>query len=114
MRKQKSAHAKWTICSGESITAFIPKSLLKYSAMPRCCRFFVSPRREERAYQQRSVTDEQRRRGGKAAQPGGRGRFGLSGCVSRSSQVAADMLVARALPSNPNRSRAAWLGISTG
>src|SRR5437899_4452241 len=68
MRKQKSAHAKWTICSGESITAFIPKSLLKYSAMPRCCRFFVSPRREEGAYLRRSVTDEQRWRGEKAAQ----------------------------------------------
>src|SRR5436189_1142535 len=105
MRKQKSAHAKWTICSGESITAFIPKSLLKYSAMPRCCRFFVSPRREEDAYPRRSVTDEQRGRGEKAAQPGGRGRFRLSGGVAFSSQVtAADMLVARALPSSPKSS----------
>ena len=72
MRRRRLARAKWTICSGESITGFIPKSLLKYSAMPRCCRFFVSPRREEDAYPQRSVTDEQRRRGEKAAQPGGR------------------------------------------
>jgi hypothetical protein len=38
---------------------------MKYSAMPRCCRFFVSPRREESAYLRRSVTDEQRRRGEK-------------------------------------------------
>jgi hypothetical protein len=90
------------------------KSLLKYSAMPRCCRFFVFPRREERAYAQRSVTDEQRRKGEKAAQPGGRKRFGLSACVARSSQVAADMLVARALPSSPNRFRTAWPGISIG
>ena len=82
--------------------------------MPRCCRFLVLPRREECAYPPRSVTDEQRRKGEKAAQPGGRERFGLAGCVARSSQVAADMLVARALPSGPNRSRAAWLGILTG
>ena len=41
---------------------------MKYSAMPRCCRFFVSPRREEDAYLRRSVTDEQRWRGEKAAQ----------------------------------------------
>ena len=87
---------------------------MKYAAMPRCCRFFVSPRREEGAYPQRSVTDEQRRRGEKAAQPGGRGCFGLSGGVAHSLQVAADMLVARALPSSPKRSRAAWLRNSTG
>ena len=87
---------------------------MKYSAMPRCCRFFVSPRREEDAYPQRSVTDEQRRRGEKAAQPRGRGRFGPSGGVARSLQVAADMLVARVLASNPKRSRATWLRTSTG
>ena len=40
---------------------------MKYSAMPRCCRFFVSPRREGGAYLRRSVTDEQRRSGEKAA-----------------------------------------------
>jgi hypothetical protein len=85
-----------------------------YPAIPRCFRFFVSPRREESAYRQRSVIDEQRRRGEKAAQPGGRERFGLSGYVARSSQVTADMLVTRALPSSPKRSRAAWLGTSTG
>jgi hypothetical protein len=39
---------------------------MKYSAMPRCCRFFVSPRREEDAYLRRSVTDEQRWRGEKS------------------------------------------------
>jgi hypothetical protein len=39
---------------------------MKYSAMPRCCRFFVSPRREEGAYLRRSVTDEQRWRGEKS------------------------------------------------
>jgi hypothetical protein len=87
---------------------------MEYSAMPRRCRFFVSPRREEGAYLRRSVTDEQRWRGEKAAQPGGRGRFGLSGGVARSLQVAADMLVALALPSNPKRSRATWLRTSTG
>jgi len=87
---------------------------MNYSAMPRCCRFFVSPRPEEGAYPQRSVTDEQRRRGEKSTQPGGRGRFGLSGGVARSLQVAADMLVARALPSNPKRSRAARMSTSTG
>ncbi len=81
--------------------------------MPRCCRFFVSPRREEDAYPQGSVTDEQRRRGEKGAQPGGRAPFGLSGSVARSSQVTADMLVARALPSSPNRARAARLDFST-
>jgi hypothetical protein len=85
-----------------------------YSAIPRCCRFFVSPRREESAYRQWSVTDEQRRRGEKAAQPGGRERFVLSCYVARSPQVAADMLVARALPSRPKRSCAAWLGTPTG
>jgi len=87
---------------------------MKYAAMPRCCRFFISPRREEGAYPQRSVTDEQRRRGEKAAQPGGRGRFGLSVGVAHSLQVTADMLVARALPSSPKRSRATWLHTSTG
>ncbi len=81
--------------------------------MPRCCRFFVSPRREEDAYQQRSVTDEQRRRGEKVAQPGGRARFGLSGSIARSLQVTADMLVARVLLSSPNRARAARLDLST-
>jgi hypothetical protein len=85
-----------------------------YPAIPLCFRFFVFPRREECAYRQRSVIDEQRRKGEKPAQPGGRERFGLSGCVARSSQVAADMLVACALPSSPKRSRAAWLGTSTG
>jgi hypothetical protein len=35
--------------------------------MPRCYRFFVSPRREEEAYPQRFVTDEQRGRGEKSA-----------------------------------------------
>jgi hypothetical protein len=45
---------------------------MNYSAMPRCCRFFVSPRREEGAYLRWSVTDEQRWRGEKAAQPAGR------------------------------------------
>src|SRR5207247_9524736 len=106
MRKQKSAQAKLTICLGESITAFIPKSLLKYSAMPRCCRFFVYPRSKEDAYSQRSVTDEQRGRGEKAAQPGAQGRFRLSGGVAFSSQVTADTLVARASPSRRTTSRA--------
>ena len=86
------------------------------STMPRCCRFFVSPRREEGAYPSRSggITDEQRRRGEKAAQPGGRWCFGLSGGVAHSLQVAADMLVPRALPSSPKRSRATLLRTSTG
>ncbi len=87
---------------------------MKYSAMPRWCRFFVSPRREESACPHRSVTDEQRRRGEKAAQPGGRARIGLSGRVPRSSQVTGNMLVARALPSSPNRARVARLSILTG
>jgi hypothetical protein len=43
-----------------------PRSLLRYPTMPRCCRFFVFPRREEGAYPQRSVIDEQRRKGEKA------------------------------------------------
>ena len=87
---------------------------MKYSTMPRCCRFFVSPRCEECAYPQRSIIDNQRRKGEKSEQPEGRGRFERSGCVARSSQVAADMLVAPALPSNPKRSRATWLRTSTG
>jgi hypothetical protein len=89
---------------------------MKYSTMPRCCRFFVSPRREEGAYPSRSggITEEQHGRGEKVAQPGGRERFGLSGGVAHSLQVAADMLVARALPSSPKRSRAPWLRTSTG
>jgi hypothetical protein len=82
--------------------------------MPRCCRFSACQRREESAYPQRSATDEQRRRGEKAAQPEGRGRLGLSGGVARFSQVLVDMLVARALPSSPRRPRATWLGTSTG
>jgi hypothetical protein len=83
--------------------------------MSRYCRFFASSRREEGAYPSRTggITDEQRRRGEKAAQPRGRGRFGLSRGVARSSQVTVDMLVAHALPSNPKRSRATWLSTST-
>ena len=79
--------------------------------MPRCCRFFVSPRREEDAYQQRSVTDEQRRRGEKVAQPGGRARFGLSGSIARSLQVTADMVVARVLlsPAQTALARRGWI-----
>src|SRR6266480_1537504 len=71
--------------------------------MSRCCPFFVFPRREECASPSRSggIIDEQRRKGEKAAQPGWRESFGLSGCVARSSQVAVDMLVGRALPSQP-------------
>ncbi len=87
---------------------------MTYSTMPRCCPFFVSPRREEDAYPERSVTDEQRRRGEKATQPGGRGRFGLAGGVARSLQVTVDMLVARVLPSSPKRSRVTWLSTSSG
>ena len=90
-------------------------SLLKYPPMPRCCRFFVFPRREECAYPSRDggISDEQRREGEKAAQPGGRERLGVTGYVARSSQVAADMLIADALPSTPSHSRAAWPGILT-
>jgi hypothetical protein len=89
---------------------------MKYSVMPRCCLFFVSPRRKEGAYLRRSATDEQRWRGEKPAQPGGRGRFALSGGVGRSlsRHRGTDMLVALALPSNPKRFRATWLRSSTG
>jgi hypothetical protein len=84
---------------------------MNYSAMPRRCRFFGSPRREAGAYLRGSVTDEQRWRGEKAARPGGRERFGS---VARSLQIAADILVAPASPSNPKRSCATWLRTSTG
>ena len=86
---------------------------MTYSTMPRCCPFFVSPRREEGAYPRMSVTDEQRRRGEKAMQAGGRGRFGPAGGVARSLQVTVDMLVARVLPSSPKRSRATLLSTSS-
>src|SRR4051812_36775083 len=76
-------------------------------------RFLTWPRREEGAYPQRSVTDEQRRPGQKAEQPSGRERFGASGGVARSFQTTAGMRVARALPSTPKRSRAKCMGIST-
>ena len=52
------------------------RSLLRYTAMPRCCRFFASPRREERAYSQRSVTDEQRREAKKQRNPEGESALG--------------------------------------
>jgi len=94
------------------------RSLLECPAMPCCCRFFVFPRREECAYPSRSrgIIDEERRKGEKAAQPGGLERLGLSGYVAHSSSRhrGTDMLVARALPSTPNRYRAARLGILTG
>ena len=77
---------------------------MKYSAMPRCRRFFVSPRREEGAYPRRSVTDEQRRTGEKATQSGGRGRFGLAGGVACSLQVTLDMLVGSRLAFQPKAS----------
>ena len=75
---------------------------MTYSTMPRCCPFFVFPRREEGgAYPRRFVTDEQPRRGEKATQPGGRGRFGLAGGVARSLQVTLDMLVGSRLTFQP-------------
>jgi hypothetical protein len=86
---------------------------LKYSAMPRCCRFFVSPRREEGTYPLWSVTDEQQRRGEKVAQSQGLERLGLSGSVAHSLQVALDMLVAPALPFSPMHSSAVWLSTTT-
>ena len=79
--------------------------------MPRFCRFFVSPRRDEGAYSKRSVTDEQHRRDEKAAQPEGQTVLGCLARLLAPSQVAADMLSARVLP---HRSRAARLSISTG
>jgi len=48
-----------------------------------------------------SVTDEQRRRGEKAMQAGGRGRFGPAGGVARSLQVTLDMLVGSRLAFQP-------------
>jgi hypothetical protein len=96
---------------------FLLGSVLKYSAMSRCSRLFVSSRREERAYPYGSVTDEQRRRNKKEAPPGGRDRIGWSGGVASSLSRrggTADMLLTRASPSDPRRSRAALLGISTG
>ena len=108
---------------------------------PALLRFLAWPRREEGAYPQWSVTDEQRRPGQKAEQPFGprrrkgiagvggwasRERFGASGGVARSLQTAegaegnrgcrrvgeqAGMRVARALPSAPKRSRAGCMGI---
>ena len=93
-------------------------SLLKYPTVPRCCRFFVFPRREECAYPSRSrgIMDEQRRKGEKAVQPGGLERLGLSGYVIRSSSRhrGTDMLVAYPLLSTPKRSSAARPGILTG
>ena len=80
---------------------------------PALLRFLAWPRREEGAYPQRSVTDEQRRPGQKAEQPFGRERFGASGGVARSLQTTAGMRVARALPSAPKHSRAGCMGIST-
>src|SRR5436190_11027043 len=76
-------------------------------------RFLAWPRREEGAYPQWSVTDEQRRPGQKAEQPPGRERFGASGGVARFLQTTAGMRVARALPYTPKRSRAKCMGIST-
>ena len=87
---------------------------MKYSAMPRCCRFFVSPRREEDAYLRRSVTDEQRWRGEKSGATRRARTLWAVGGVARSLQVAADMLTASALPSSPKRSRATWLSYSSG
>ena len=60
-----------------------------------------------------SVTEEQRRSGEKATQPGGREHFEASGGVAHSLQVAKDMRVARAWPSASNCSRAVRMGIST-
>ena len=79
---------------------------MKYPAMPRCCRFFTSTRREEDAYPSRSggITDEQRRRGEKATESGGRGRFGLAGGVACSLQVTLDMLVGSRLAFQPKAS----------
>ena len=78
-------------------------------------RFLTWPRRAEGAYPPRNggMPDEQRGAGQKAKQPGGRERFVASGGVARSLQTAVGMLVARALPYAPKRSRAGRMGIPT-
>jgi hypothetical protein len=48
--------------------------------MPRCCRFFVFPRREESAYRQRSVIDEQR---GERRKSGANPEGGVAGYLNR-------------------------------
>jgi hypothetical protein len=70
--------------------------------------------RAKRLYPLRYCPSEQRRPVPKATQPEGRERFGPSGGVARSLQVAKDMLVTRALPYGPKRSRAGRMSISTG
>ena len=77
---------------------------MKYSALPRCCRFFVSPRREEEGYAQRSVTDEQRGRGRtKRRNPEGESALGrLAALLALHPATAGtDMLVARGLAIQP-------------
>ena len=49
-------------------------------------------------------SEEQRWPASKVASPGGRERLGPPGGVARSSQIAKDMLLTRALPSDPKRS----------
>src|SRR5439155_7615934 len=75
-RSWSTSRSRHTFAAKTTHRSQAPRSLLRYSAMPRCCRFFVSPTREERAYPKRSLTDEQRRRDEKAAQPEGKTALG--------------------------------------
>src|SRR6266704_289073 len=91
-RSWSTSRSRHTFAAKTTHRSQTPRSLLRYSAMPRCCRFFVSPRREERAYPKRSLTDEQRRRDEKAAQPEGKTALGclaalLGGGISTSLQM---------------------------
>src|SRR5207253_6481303 len=73
--------------------------------MARCFRFLVLPRREECAYPPRAVTDEHRRKGEKAARPGGRERFGLDGKARATSMSAATCEERETQPDSPKRPR---------
>jgi len=73
----------------------------------RGCRILAWVRRDEEAYPQRSVTEEQRHPSQKATPSVGREHFAASGRVARSLQTHAGMRVTRALPATTNCSCAA-------
>ena len=87
---------------------------MTYSTLPRCCPFFVFPRREEGAYPRRSVTDEQPRRGEKRHNPEGEDALGWLAALLAPYRSLWTCSSARVLPSSPKRSRATWLSTSSG
>ena len=85
---------------------------MNYSAMPRCGRFFVSPRREEGAVFSRQAMPDGRKRGTTRRARVLWAVCGVAGSFARNRGT--NMPVGRALLSIAKPSCATCLGLSTG